>query len=75
MERLPYVKSSQTEKNHVLEDECGRENNTLAVDINDGNKEQAPRYLQREREKPKRYVYIARKGPKVGSPSIEEVLD
>lgn len=74
LEQLPDVESFQTEKNYVFEYVNGHDNNTLAVDDDDGEEKQAPISLRRGWTKSGRYAYIARKGVAIDRPSIEETL-
>lgn len=74
LEQLQDVESSQTENSYVFEDGNGRDNIALVLDDNDGKEEQAPRYPRRERTKPDRDAYKARKGAEVDSRNIEEAL-
>lgn len=46
LEQLRGVESSKAENKHVFEDGNGRVSNTLAVEDNDGEEEQAPKYPQ-----------------------------
>lgn len=61
-DQVSDVESSQTENSHDFEDRNGCDNNTLTVKDNEGEKEQACWYLQREKTKSDRHSYITRNG-------------
>lgn len=55
-------------------DEEVQENASSTEATNNQNKKTIQRYPQRERSKPNRYAYIARKGAQVDTPTVEEAL-